>query len=536
MKIGKQMGLDGKELLDYCTEQQKIEHEERAAEREEQKAKREAEELKAKREAEEQKAKREAEEQKAKREAEDRAAERLTAEQKAKREAEERERAEERLAAEKKAKREAEERERAEERRFKLEQERMKYEHELALEKTKQENSTAAINNASINTKAPQLPLFDDNRDKMDVYLERFERFAAIQKWKQESWAVILSALLSGQALEAYARLSAEEATDYTKVKMALLKQYNLTEEGFRRRFRDSKPDENETPSQFLTRISTYFDRWTERADTTSYDALRQLIIREQFLTACPNRLAIYLKERQYIDIDTMCNEADRYLEARGQTLRISTKDDSDSNARQENQMVQQRQHRQCTNCSRLGHTVEQCRHKGGGKEQLCSRCNIYGHLVDTCRHASEFGGMMRIRNYPKKDTYQRTISSNMNINMSNTKKPGVTSNQMKTAQGKINGQVVNVLRDSGCSTVCVNKDLVSQRQFTGKYKHCTLMDGTVRKFQTAVVNVDTPYIKKDKITVLCIENPEVDVVVGEVPGAKCSCSPDPHWSLPLLT
>ena len=28
MEIGKQMGLDGKELLDYCTEQQKIEREE----------------------------------------------------------------------------------------------------------------------------------------------------------------------------------------------------------------------------------------------------------------------------------------------------------------------------------------------------------------------------------------------------------------------------------------------------------------------------------------------------------------------------
>ena len=44
IEIGKQMGLDGKALLDYCTEQQKIEREERAAEREEQKSKREAEE------------------------------------------------------------------------------------------------------------------------------------------------------------------------------------------------------------------------------------------------------------------------------------------------------------------------------------------------------------------------------------------------------------------------------------------------------------------------------------------------------------
>ena len=49
MEMGKQMGLDGKELLDYCTAQQKIEREERAAEREEQKAKREAEERAAER-------------------------------------------------------------------------------------------------------------------------------------------------------------------------------------------------------------------------------------------------------------------------------------------------------------------------------------------------------------------------------------------------------------------------------------------------------------------------------------------------------
>ena len=114
----------------------------------------------------------------------------------------------------------------------------------------------------TLSTKAPQLPLFDDNRDKMDVYLERFERFAAIQKWKQESWAVVLSALLSGQALEAYARLSAEEATDYTKVKMALLKQYNLTEEGFRRRFS-------------VTECNKVYGSWTPRVHFTINDHSR---------------------------------------------------------------------------------------------------------------------------------------------------------------------------------------------------------------------------------------------------------------------
>ena len=57
MEMGKQMELDGKALLTYCTEQQKIEREAQKQKAEEPKATREAERLAA-----EQKAKREVEE------------------------------------------------------------------------------------------------------------------------------------------------------------------------------------------------------------------------------------------------------------------------------------------------------------------------------------------------------------------------------------------------------------------------------------------------------------------------------------------
>ena len=48
---------------------------------------------------------------------------------------------------------------------------------------------------------------------------------------------------------------SQDDATDYRKIKAALLKRYNLTEEGFRRKFRESRPNHNENPEQFVTRL-----------------------------------------------------------------------------------------------------------------------------------------------------------------------------------------------------------------------------------------------------------------------------------------
>ena len=99
----------------------------------------------------------------------------------------------------------------------------------------------------------------------MDSYLERFERYAKIQKWDISTWAIALSALLSGKALDVYARMNSNDAIDYAKVKAALLKRYNLTEDGFRLKFRTSRPEPDENPGQFITRLGSYVDRWIAR-------------------------------------------------------------------------------------------------------------------------------------------------------------------------------------------------------------------------------------------------------------------------------
>ena len=101
-------------------------------------------------------------------------------------------------------------------------------------------------------------------------YLGRFERFAESQKWKREHWAMYLSALLKGRALDVYSMMPSEQASNYDRLKDALLKRYQLSADGFKKRFRSAKPEAGETPSQFLTRIDNYLERWIELAKLPS--------------------------------------------------------------------------------------------------------------------------------------------------------------------------------------------------------------------------------------------------------------------------
>jgi hypothetical protein len=105
-----------------------------------------------------------------------------------------------------------------------------------------------------------------------------------------------LSDLLTGKALDVYSTVSKTAAVDYKVLKEALLKRYDLTENGFRVRFRNSKPEDGESPDQFITRLKLYLTRWIDLAKTEkSFEALWELFVKEQLIDACPEDLAIYL-------------------------------------------------------------------------------------------------------------------------------------------------------------------------------------------------------------------------------------------------
>lgn len=115
--------------------------------------------------------------------------------------------------------------------------------------------------NGNFKQKGPKMAPFDE-KDDMDSYLFRFERYAELQNWPEDQWAIYLSALLRGKALDVYARLTADDSKDYKVLKEALLRRYQMTEEGYKRRFYAARADTGESPPQFITRLSKYLDRW----------------------------------------------------------------------------------------------------------------------------------------------------------------------------------------------------------------------------------------------------------------------------------
>ena len=92
---------------------------------------------------------------------------------------------------------------------------------------------------------------------------------------------------MQGEALDVYA-LPIEDALDYDNLKRALLKRYELTQEGFKRKYKKCRPEKGETFQQFTTRMKSYLNRWIDMSGIEkSYEALQDLILQDQLTFIC---------------------------------------------------------------------------------------------------------------------------------------------------------------------------------------------------------------------------------------------------------
>ena len=169
----------------------------------------------------------------------------------------------------------------------------------------------------------PKLPSFDEKVDDLDAYLYRFEGYATLQRWPNERWASNLSALLKGNALQVFHRMSLDDSGDYELLKVAFLNRCRLIDADFRNKFRQAKPQDGKSFSQFGIRITGYLDRWVELSETSlSCEGIRDLFIRKQTLGVGSAELRVFIEDRTPGSFKEMCNVAEQYLKAHGKYFR----------------------------------------------------------------------------------------------------------------------------------------------------------------------------------------------------------------------
>ena len=90
----------------------------------------------------------------------------------------------------------------------------------------------------------------------------------------------------------------------------------------------------------------------------------------------------------------------------------------------------------------------------------------------------------------------------------------------------------IEVLRDSGCSTMVIREDLCDPRDFTGETRGCVMMDGRVIEVPVVKKKVDTPYYIGE-VEGVAMKAPIYDLVIGNVHGARGQEDPDTSWEIP---
>ena len=501
---------------------------------------------------------------------------RLEAEREAEQKRLEAEREEKRLEAEREEKRlEAE-------RKFELEK--------LRIQSSQPSTSTTSVSRPIQGPKQPKLPAFIDGKDDLESWMLRFEKFATANNWPKESWAVSMSALLTGTALETYCRLSEEEMNDYNAVKEALQKRYNLTEEGYRQKFRRSKPEVGENPAMFVVRLKNYLSRWISLSKTPeTFVGMRDLIVKEQFMDACTSDLTTHLRERSFTTLDETTMVADMFLVARKRQLSDRMPEAAKREDKQEYKAeVQRNVSNVCLICKKPGHRQAVCRfNQHENQRRRCYRCQSEGHMARNCpvqvvprteskkvAAAAVMMGAERtapMRNVAVMGTREERLPGVMAVETTDAERtaptkgvavtgtgeetlPGVKDGLLQLADGStiqvisscgacsdmrpvedlrlpvekglVGDKVVNVLRDTGCECVVVRRGLVDDSQLTGERCLITRIDNTKLLAEKAVIDVSTPYLH-GKVEALCIPQAVCDLIVGNVSGARGPDDPD---------
>ncbi|XP_073515734.1 uncharacterized protein [Phyllobates terribilis] len=188
--------------------------------------------------------------------------------------------------------------------------------HQLELARIQKESSstqTRESNSASCIKSRPQhFPVMEKDGD-LDTFLRGFEKACRQYQLPTDQWARYLTPGLRGKALEVFASLPREQDGDYEAVKQALIKKYQLTPEVYRKKFRALQRGPHDTYSDVVDGLRTNFEQWVQGLSVTTFEDLKDLMVKDQFFHLCPVEVRQFVLDREPKEAAKAAQIADTY-------------------------------------------------------------------------------------------------------------------------------------------------------------------------------------------------------------------------------
>ncbi|GFR95727.1 reverse transcriptase [Elysia marginata] len=355
----------------------------------------------------------------------------------------------------------------------------------------------------------PKLPPLTDT-SQIDLYLERFERYASSQAWRVEDWASCLCNLLQGEALSILLSLSAEESANYNTVKETLLRRFNCDRNGFKSKFLSVKPQVDEDFGTYINRAKRYFDRWTELSAVTSKDQLEFLICSEIALQACEPEFVAYIKDRIPVNLCELKAAATAYVNARPNKSFAKKSEPVSFVVNSSHAQGKPAPPRNNWNAQDAegGHAYRE-RNRFGSTRTRSNDRESSQRWSQRQQPAKAKSGYVAETSTVKKASFHCCSA------ISDSNRDGVLIFDEATVCGIPKR---SLLRDSGCNTVAVRESLVPTDALTGCLTHVTTFCCKHRAFKTAIIDLDCEYFK-GKVEACVVADPIAEVILGNIDG-----------------
>ncbi len=323
--------------------------------------------------------------------------------------------------------------------------------------------------------------------DDIENYLTTFERVAKTYKWDKKNWVVKLVPHLTGKAQAAFAAMATEDSNDYDKVKEAILRRYDITEETYRQRFRSIKKGETESYREVYVRLKDMFCKWT-KPDGITKEQLADIMVMEQLVNDMPPGAQIWVREHKPKTGVEAADLADDYSDARKGI-------NSDKKFQSRNANKGERSASKSMPKSDSKTAQSSTNPKSDFKKSIiCRRCQEPGHIERFCKKPVN------------KEASLITVAKDHEI-------PPVRS---FTFKGTIDGQETEMKIDSCADVVIAHRDLVDPSKI--KYKEQIQLEcvhGDTMTHPTACVSIQIgDYVHRVEAAIN--DSPKKRVLIGK--------------------